>query len=102
MAVTLEDAIKEQLNDPRIERDWNELATELARLGGTGMCDMPQGTSFEYVQAIYRVVESGYAEFVRGSHVRRVKVDAAAMKPGYKEPAKKQDATKQMGFDFGD
>lgn len=69
------------------------------------MCDIPPGTDQEYVEAIYALIEEGYAEIVRGSFVRRVKVDPDAVARSQQptnQAAKKQDASTQLGFDFGD
>ena len=90
---------------PRVEQVVWELGQEMSRLAKSGMCDIPPGTSQEYVEAIYALIEEGYAEIVRGSFVRRVKVDvdaAAWNQQPNNQPAKKQDASTQLGFDFGD
>lgn len=66
------EAIKEQLKDPRILRDAQDLAREMEILSRSGQCALPVGTQYEYHQAIFAAVDEGYLELVRGTHVKRV------------------------------
>ncbi|MGN6137241.1 MAG: hypothetical protein ACTHOU_22370 [Aureliella sp.] len=97
------EAIKHELRDPRIEREALGLAQEMARLGSSGMCDLPAGTATEWHAAIWAAVDEGYLELIRGSRVRRVPLkfdDIETEQPAAKPAKDKKDC--QLGFAFED
>ena len=97
------EAIKEQLKDPRILRDAQDLAREMEILARSGQCDLPAGTQYEYHQAIFAAVDEGYLELVRGTHVKRVVPKELAhdsKRPATKPIEVKQDATPVQGMLF--